>query len=1084
MPEADPLAPPSAPAPPPSPVPYGTYVCSPGSRQVFAKVVTYAAHYLLFYLAVVHILFSLLTSVITNIKLSKWSVLEQTARAEQNIPQVAFMRIASTVDRSNTTEKLPFKARAREALRDAIGFVDQDLYSLLRFMCEKRFRAHHVVLKNYNFLNMCEQCLEAELNEVYSHAWLLVFMMALLLLYNRVVYQIVWISALCILAMAFMAGNMRWVMKKTAREARNLWRKIHGQGGIEVDEEDDAEAFGVRSAGEGATASELVEAEAAAAGKAGDLSGDQVLGPGGAASLPVRKQLRFAPGPVGEGTEAEPRAAGLMLVHSGEPGGTVDALPSGAGGGGSSGRQGGGRGACWLVSMVESGQEARKAIKHQRREALAGDAVAGLAAPTCLTARGRGAAAGSAAAGPAAGGRAAAVAELLRSRRLAGQAGPGCRPRPSLGPGSGPGPVAEATVDNPLYGQYGMAGGMHYGAGAGGGMGYGYGMPANGVGMGMGTGMGLAGGGMGYGGGGGSGAMQQQPQQQPYAGAVPPAHPAPWPAASAHASAHGREAGLGDSEHWGSHNSSGAAPPDPEPEADATQRSSSSSGTSSSSSSGSRSRAARKKHGAGKDEDGSSVHSEKSILEHELAAGIETKITRLFFFGRPFLLLWLFNVIFAQASLTMTMSLAFIIPYDKFDSIRQFAQPIYVWLPVVLSNVFLVFYGCWVFLPQYALLSVTGVLEPHEVMLEIKNSKTQDDSEEGIVRWTLEKLTHTFVGRHDGETRLSTAFIVSLASQAGIILGKDYKAEKHINATPLKVMYKELVLVWHDIAWYGELTSTYRIKTDVAQLHEAFNELDEDGSGALSFSEIANMIRSLGTYATTGDVEAMLWEIDIDGSHSVGYDEFVKFLTYAFFDTRQLGYIDADALLDGMERLGLPLSEMQAAVLMTVGHCDPDEEVKVTLRQFFEMFEKVSFDEEEEEGEGGSKDGSAKGSFLGRALGALRAPSRMISSLLLPSSRQDSGSARAQAGGSASGTATPATGTGTGMGSGAGRGGSGSLEVQYSGGLSRGVSGIDGASSAGRSGVGLGSGGPGPSPTGSVGAKGPSRLALMSRAGQ
>ncbi len=76
---------------------------------------------------------------------------------------------------------------------------------------------------------------------------------------------------------------------------------------------------------------------------------------------------------------------------------------------------------------------------------------------------------------------------------------------------------------------------------------------------------------------------------------------------------------------------------------------------------------------------------------------------------------------------------------------------------------------------------------------------------------------------------------------------------------------------------------------DVQAFREAFDELDEDGSGALSFSELANMIRSLGTYATTGDVEAMLWEIDIDSSHSIGYDEFVKFLTYAFIDTRQLG---------------------------------------------------------------------------------------------------------------------------------------------------------------------------------------------------
>lgn len=35
--------------------------------------------------------------------------------------------------------------------------------------------------------------------------------------------------------------------------------------------------------------------------------------------------------------------------------------------------------------------------------------------------------------------------------------------------------------------------------------------------------------------------------------------------------------------------------------------------------------------------------------------------------------------------------------------------------------------------------------------------------------------------------------------------------------------------------------------------------------------------------------QAMLWEIDIDNSKSIGFDEFVKFLTYAFIDTRGLG---------------------------------------------------------------------------------------------------------------------------------------------------------------------------------------------------
>ncbi|KAG2436267.1 hypothetical protein HXX76_006578 [Chlamydomonas incerta] len=1084
-------APPSS-APPAAPaievtVPYGTYLCPTGSRQVFARTVIHAAHYLLFYLAIVHILFSLLTSVITNVKLSKWSILERTARKEQNIPAVTFIRISTAITRAKEGANPTFLLRLREVWRDFTGYVDQDLYSLLRYMCEKRFRAHHVVLRNFNFLNMCEQCLEAELNEVYSHAWLLVFMMSLLLLYNRIVYQIVWFCALSVCALAVMSGNLRWVMKKTAREARNLWRKIEGQTGAEFaedeedgyeddeleDEDEDGEPKEPGSdggAGEqhekqhghghhGRTAKEAV-AVGAGGGPGGDLeTGDVTMQRqldqlrqqyGGA------QQAGGRAGPVGEAKEsrraraADPAAAGTSAPAAARQAGSATsswerrsrshaaagpgpssrvasaaaARGTGAGGigryrvpgstlaaaggpakGGDSGR----RLALepgphvmrprLLVDLVESGKTVRRSAigrLHAQLKSGAGKAAAFAAAaaaaavppPPALFRRVRASADGTSG-----------------GSRQQPEFGSSAAPAPAddgtgvvrrWGRSSGPGPVAEGTVTNPLFANPAPSpGGGH----AANGMGSGYNMYGGGMGMGM---YGNPYGGMGMQG----GMMQQQQQQQqqmqqqpqmqwgvggpgmplsgagmvaalPYSGSGP-AGPS---AVTEGAGTANCAAVVGPDGQWGSNPSSGGqegSQEGGEPEADAAAvdedvdglRSSSSGSSNSATSSEARRRQLAEKMGEG-DAD-SEVHSERSILEHELAAGIEEKIIRLFFFGRPYLLLWVFNVIFAQASLIMTMSMAFVIPYDKFDYIREVAMPMYFWLPVVLINFVLVFYGCWVFLPQYALLSVTGVLEPHEVMAEIKRSKTQDDSEEGVAAVVLGKLTTYFVGKHDGETNLSTAFIVLLASQAGIILGRDYKANKQINKTALKDMFTELVLVWHDIAWYGELLSTYYIKTKNEIFEEAFKELDEDGSGALSFGELANMIRSLGTYATAGDVEAMLWEIDIDNSHSIGYDEFVKFLTYAFFDTKQLGYIDTESLLDGMERLGIPINEMQAAVLMAVGHCEPGEEVKVTLRQFFEMYEKVSFEEEEEE-----EDGS-NGNVLGRAWEALRTPSVMF----------------------------------------------------------------------------------------------------------
>lgn len=43
-----------------------------------------------------------------------------------------------------------------------------------------------------------------------------------------------------------------------------------------------------------------------------------------------------------------------------------------------------------------------------------------------------------------------------------------------------------------------------------------------------------------------------------------------------------------------------------------------------------------------------------------------------------------------------------------------------------------------------------------------------------------------------------------------------HKCITYLFRRELKAAYMELILVWHDIAWYGELTSTYQIKSECA----------------------------------------------------------------------------------------------------------------------------------------------------------------------------------------------------------------------------------------------------------------------------
>lgn len=55
------------------------------------------------------------------------------------------------------------------------------------------------------------------------------------------------------------------------------------------------------------------------------------------------------------------------------------------------------------------------------------------------------------------------------------------------------------------------------------------------------------------------------------------------------------------------------------------------------------------------------------------------------------------------------------------------------------------------------------------------------------------------MGKHDGEVTLSTAFIVTLANQAGIILGQKYDTGRELNRKALKTVYREFIQVrMHD----------------------------------------------------------------------------------------------------------------------------------------------------------------------------------------------------------------------------------------------------------------------------------------------
>ena len=62
---------------------------------------------------------------------------------------------------------------------------------------------------------------------------------------------------------------------------------------------------------------------------------------------------------------------------------------------------------------------------------------------------------------------------------------------------------------------------------------------------------------------------------------------------------------------------------------------------------------------------------------------------------------------------------------------------------------------------------------------------------------------------------------------------------------------------------------------EMKECKEAFDEFDLDGSGQISASEFANVMKALGVNMTKEEAKDVVKHLDIDGSGSIGFKEFL-----------------------------------------------------------------------------------------------------------------------------------------------------------------------------------------------------------------
>merc|ERR1719198_658013 len=135
---------------------------------------------------------------------------------------------------------------------------------------------------------------------------------------------------------------------------------------------------------------------------------------------------------------------------------------------------------------------------------------------------------------------------------------------------------------------------------------------------------------------------------------------------------------------------------------------------------------------------------------------------------------------------------------------------------------------------------------------------------------------------------------------------------------------------------------------EVAEMKEAFDLFDNDGSGAISVNELTSAMQSLGFDVKHAVVYNMVADLDADGSGEIEFGEFLDVMTaklsdkntkeeidrvFKLFDKDRNGTLEADDLSRVCKELGEDMTEED--IREVIGRMDVDGDGAVGLDDFY-----------------------------------------------------------------------------------------------------------------------------------------------------
>jgi len=136
----------------------------------------------------------------------------------------------------------------------------------------------------------------------------------------------------------------------------------------------------------------------------------------------------------------------------------------------------------------------------------------------------------------------------------------------------------------------------------------------------------------------------------------------------------------------------------------------------------------------------------------------------------------------------------------------------------------------------------------------------------------------------------------------------------------------------------------------LAELREVFSLFDDDGNGSLDAKELSLVLRSVGLVPTEEEVKRMIDEVDADGSGCIEWPEFLFLMSknvvrpdeqhrfaFEFFDREKEGKIQKFDFIRQMRMLSNDFSEEELEEMFQEAKFEDGDTEQMTYKEFVKM---------------------------------------------------------------------------------------------------------------------------------------------------